>query len=54
LVFHSKMRKNGGSMITVVPSGIVNLLGFETGDELNWIVNITEDSATITLEKKSD
>ena len=54
MVFHTKMRKNAGSMITVIPAGIVNLLDFKSGDELTWEVNITEDSAVITVEKKSD
>lgn len=51
MVFKTKMRKNSGSMITVIPAGIVKLLNFKQGDELTWEVNINEDSATITVEK---
>lgn len=54
MVFKTKMRKNAGSMITVIPAAIVKLLDFKSGDELTWEINISEDSAVITIEKKSD
>ena len=54
MVFKTKMRKNAGSMITVIPAPIVKLLDFNSGDELEWEINITEDSAVITLMKKPD
>lgn len=54
MVFKTKMRKNAGSMITVVPAPIVKLLNFESGDELEWEVNISEDTAEIILKKKPD
>ena len=54
MVFKTKMRKNAGSMITVVPAPIVKLLNFESGDELEWEVNISEDTAEIILKKNPD
>ena len=54
MVFKTKMRKNAGSMITVVPAPIVKLLNFESGDELEWEVNISDNAAVITIKKKPD
>ena len=50
MTFKTKMRKNAGSMITVVPAGLLNLLKIESGDELLWNVDITDQGATITVE----
>ena len=50
MTFKTKMRKNAGSMITVVPAGLLNLLKIESGDELIWNVDITDEGATITVE----
>lgn len=51
MVMKTKMRYNGGSMLTVVPKQIVDLLGYESGDELQWEVDIKEKGAKITIEK---
>lgn len=50
MTFKTKMRKNAGSMITVVPAGLLNLLKIESGDELIWNVDITAEGATVTVE----
>ena len=48
--FETKMRENAGSMITVVPSGLVKLLHSKSGDKLRWNADITEKGVSITVE----
>lgn len=38
--FNSKMRKNAGSMITVVPSALVKILKAESGADIIWTLEI--------------
>ena len=49
VTFKSKMRFNAGSMITVIPSGLVKLLNVESGDELRWDADIKEDEIIVTV-----
>jgi len=49
MVYRTKMRKNAGSMITVIPSAITNLLNLEQGDIMRWEVKIEGDNALITV-----
>lgn len=48
------MRKNAGSMITVIPSAITKLLKLEQGDSMRWEVEIEDNTALIKVipEKK--
>jgi antitoxin component of MazEF toxin-antitoxin module len=48
--YKTKMRKNAGSMITVVPAGLVQLLNFKQGDSLVWNVDIEKNEAHIFIE----
>lgn len=50
MTFKTKMRKNAGSMITVIPSGLVNLLKVQQGDKLIWDADITEKGVNITIK----
>lgn len=56
MTFKTKMRFNAGSMLTVIPKGIVDLLQLEQGDTITWDVDITDTGATIlfTPQKKAD
>lgn len=56
MVFKTKMRKNAGSMITVVPAGLTKLLNAESGDTLIWTANIKEDEVVVTIkpERKAE
>lgn len=49
MTYRTKMRKNAGSMITVIPSAITNLLNLEQGDSIRWEVRIEGDSASIIV-----
>lgn len=49
MTYRTKMRKNAGSMITVIPSAITNLLNLEQGDSIRWEVQIEGDSASIIV-----
>lgn len=49
MTYKTKMRKNAGSMITVIPSAIINLLDLEQGDSMRWDVEIKGDAALITV-----
>lgn len=51
VTFTSNVTYNAGSYKTVVPMGLVKLMNFETGDQLNWDVDIKEDGATITVKR---
>lgn len=54
MIYTTKMRKNAGSMITVIPSAITNLLKLEQGDSMRWEVEIEDNTALIKVipEKK--
>ena len=52
VTFTSNVTYNAGSYKTVVPMGLVKLMNFETGDQLNWDVDIKEDGATITVKRR--
>lgn len=49
--FKSKMTYNAGSMKTVIPAGLVQLLQYEAGDSIKWDVNITEHGAEVTIKR---
>lgn len=49
--FKSKMIYNAGSMKTVIPAGLVQLLQYEAGDSLNWEVDITENGAEVKITR---
>lgn len=51
MIMKTKMRHNGGSMLTVVPKPIVDLLEYNSGDELEWEVDIKEKGAKISIKK---
>ena len=46
------MRKNAGSMITVIPSALVKLLNAEHGDSLIWDADIGDEGLNITVKTK--
>lgn len=50
MTFKTKMRFNAGSMLTVIPKGIVDLLQLKQGDTVEWDVDITETGATIQVK----
>lgn len=50
MTYKTKMRRNAGSMITVIPSAITNLLGLESGDTMIWTVEITPDGAELSVK----
>ncbi len=54
MIYTTKMRKNAGSMITVIPSAITKLLKLEQGDSMRWEVEIEDNTALIKVipEKK--
>lgn len=49
MTFETKMRENAGSMITVVPAGLVKLINAHSGDKLRWDANITDKGVNITV-----
>lgn len=49
--FKSKMTYNAGSMKTVIPAGLVQLLQYESGNILEWNVDITEKGAVVTVKQ---
>lgn len=49
--FKSKMIYNAGSMKTVIPAGLVQLLQYKSGDMLNWEVDISENGAEVKISK---
>lgn len=52
MTFKTKMRKNAGSMITVIPSALVKLLNAEHGDSLIWDADIGDEGLNITVKTK--
>ena len=56
MIYTTKMRKNAGSMITVIPSAITKLLKLEQGDSMRWEVEIEDNTALIKviLEKERE
>ena len=54
VTYKTKMRTNAGSMITVVPKALTNLLKIDPGDVLVWDVDITDEGATITVTPKKE
>ena len=56
MIYTTKMRKNAGSMITVIPSAITKLLKLEQGDSMRWEVEIEDNTALIKVipEKKRE
>ncbi len=49
MIYTTKMRKNAGSMITVIPSAITKLLKLEQGDSMRWEVEIEDNTALIKV-----
>lgn len=47
--YDTKIRKNAGSMITVIPNGIIRLMEMKSGDKITWDVDITKEGATIKV-----
>jgi hypothetical protein len=54
MTYKTKMRKNAGSMITVVPSALINLLKMEHGDTLIWTADVTGEGAIITVAPQKE
>lgn len=50
MTYKTKTRKNAGSMLTVIPSAITNLLDIESGDVMVWTVNITPKGAELSVK----
>lgn len=42
---------NSKSVRTSVPSAIAQILNLEVGSTLEWIVDVTDDKITVTVEK---
>ena len=54
MTYKTKMFNSAGSMITVVPAALKNLLHIESGDTLVWDVDITEEGAVITVAPEKE
>ena len=52
--YKTKAGSVGGSITTVVPSAVVNLLKIEKGDKLVWNVNIDEKGVTVSVSPKKE
>jgi hypothetical protein len=52
--YTTKAGSVGGSVTTVVPSAVVNLLKIKKGDKLVWNVNIDEKGVTVSVSPKKE
>lgn len=52
MTYNSKMNKlKSGSMITVIPKPIVDLLEYKSGDTLEWNVKFEDNKVSVTVKK---
>lgn len=49
MAYETTLQKNGGSVITVVPSGIVKLLELTPGKKLQWNFKISDGTPEICI-----
>ena len=51
--YKTKVGSLGGSVSTVIPAGLAQLLQIKKGDKLTWCVDITDKGVRITITPES-